>query len=260
MGATPLLCLTVSLLATFASVFTGLRAVLGRELRLRATTPRAFGAAQRTGFARRLKGVPFVGERLDALAHARRDVALRSCVPEALRLMSVAMETGSSVVQALAYAARNCAEPLASELKQAVWDLESGRTFDEAMEGLRERAGGTEFAYLAVAMEIQHRCGGSLAAVIDTVAETLRQMARLEEELKTKTAQGRLSARIVAIMPMALLVVLSLVSPGYLTGFFSSALGVVMFVFALALELLGVLMVRRALAIDLSCGMGGGTR
>ena len=173
-------------------------------------------------------------------------------LPEVLRLLCIALESGSSLVMALRYAADNCDEPLSSELKRTVWDIEAGQGFDEAMKKLRRRTGGAEFAYLAVAMEIQHTSGGSLTDILASVSEMLQQSADLKEELQTKTTQGRLSSRIVAIMPFALLVILSVFSPGYLGAFFESAFGIFLLALALLLEIAGVVLVRRSLAIDFS--------
>jgi tight adherence protein B len=183
---------------------------------------------------------------------------LRREMPEALRLLCIALDSGQSLVKALLYAANNCQEPLALELKQAVWDLEAGHGFDEAMENLRSRSGGSEFAYLAVAMEIQHRSGGSLTGVLATVSKALSDSFDMDEELKTKTTQGRLSARIVATMPIILLMILSLFSQNYFGLFFSSSLGILMLIVAIVLEFVGVLFVRRTLAIDFSSGIGKG--
>lgn len=180
----------------------------------------------------------------------RRAAAIEQGMPEVLRLLSTALESGSSLVMALRYAADNCSEPLAGELKRTVWDLEAGQGFDEALVKLRERTGGSEFAYLTVAMEIQHQSGGSLTSILDSVSTLLQQTAELKEDLRTKTAQGRLSSRIVTIMPFALLAILALFSPGYLIGFFTTPLGICLFVLAIIFELAGIMLVRRALAID----------
>ena len=175
---------------------------------------------------------------------------LEKGMPEVLRLLCIALESGSSLIMALRYAADNCDEPLAGELKRTIWDLEAGQGFDEALEKLRARTGGSEFAYLAVAMEIQHQSGGSLTSILESVSALLQQSAELKEDLRTKTAQGRLSSRIVALMPFALLGILSIFSPGYLVEFLGSPLGVCLFVLAILLEVAGVFLVRRALAID----------
>lgn len=196
-----------------------------------------------------------------AFASARKRRHLRELklgMPEALRLLSIALDAGTSLVKALEYAADNCSEPLAGELKRTVWDLQAGQGLDEALQGLRARTGGSEFAYLSAAMEIQHRSGGSLGEVLASVSDSLCQSAELEEELRTKTTQGRLSARIVAWMPLALTALITVLSPGYFGAFFSSPLGVALLVTALLLEVAGVLLVKRALAVDLSAAPGGG--
>lgn len=184
----------------------------------------------------------------------KRQDAMRAALPDMLRLLCMALDSGSSLVKGIEYAANNCVEPLATELKRTVWDLEAGQGFDEAMEKLRARTGSDEFAYLAVAMEIQHRCGGSLSVVLADAAASLHKVAELEDALAAGTAQGRLSARIVALLPFVLLAVLSLFSPGYLASFFTSVLGVFMFALALVLEALGVVGVRRVLAVDVARG------
>lgn len=183
-------------------------------------------------------------------AARRRKDELRRALPDAIRLLCVSLESGGSLGMALGYAASNCSEPLATELKRAVWDIEAGKSFDEAFKSLRERTESPEFAFLAVAMEIQHRSGGSLTVVLDNLAALLRQSLELQEKLLTKTTQGRLSCRIVAVMPFVLLAVLNIFSPGYIIAFFVSPLGVCLFALALILEVVGVLLVKRCLAID----------
>ena len=201
------------------------------------------------GLLARMRELAMGSTRLSrALASARKRRHLRELkqgMPEALRLLSIALDAGTSLVKALEYAADNCSEPLAGELKRTVWDLQAGQGLDEALQGLRARTGGSEFAYLSAAMEIQHRSGGSLGEVLASVSDSLRQSAELEEELRTKTTQGRLSARIV-------------LSPGYFGAFVSSPLGIALLIMALLLEVAGVLLVKKALAVDLSAAPGGG--
>lgn len=191
-------------------------------------------------------------------AQRRRSEALRACMPEAVRLIGTALSSGSSLVQALRYAAQHGSEPMSSEIRRAVYDIEAGQSFSAAMNGLRERTGGTEFSYLAACMELQHVSGGSLGTTIETVSEVLQQSARLAEDLRTKTAQGRLSARIVTVMPVGLLVILSLFTPGYLGQFFASPLGVALLMAAIVLEFAGIVLVKRAVNVDLSSGLSGG--
>lgn len=175
---------------------------------------------------------------------------LRSSLPQAVRLLCISLDSGSSLQKSLEYAAKNSSGAVSKELGRAVYGLQAGRSFDEVMEELRERTGGGEFACLAVAMEIQHRCGGTLSQILESVSQMLQQSSDLEEELVTKTTQAQLSARVVALMPLVVMALLTLVSPGYLGQFFESSLGVLLLVLAVILELVGVVLVKRTLAVD----------
>ena len=246
------LLLILALLGTFEAVRRGMAVFL----ELAAATPRgrrARGAGLADALSRVLSRGPL--SRLRVAAQEReRQRKLRAAMPDMLRLLCIALDSGSSLPRALEYAAENCEEPLAGELAHAVWDLKAGQGFDEAMAALRRRTGGAEFSYLAVAMEIQHRSGGSLSSVIEAVSSSLEKTARLEEALDTQTAQARLSARVVMLMPVAILLVLSVLSPGYLGAFFTSVLGVCLLVMAVLLECMGIVLVKRVLALDLSAG------
>ena len=248
--------LMVALVASFAAVRCGVLALWGfvREGGLRGAARAVRALCQRLADA---LSRGRVGRMRQQAAQRKYQQQLRAAMPEMLRLLCIALDSGSSLSQALAYAANNCSEPLATELKRAVWDMESGQGFDEAMEKLRTRAGGQEFSYLAVAMEIQHQTGSSLSEVLASVSQSLQNVAELEEGLQTQTAQGRLSAKVVALMPFVLLAVLSVLSPGYLSAFFESAAGLAMLLVALLLELAGVVLVRRALQVDVSAGALG---
>lgn len=258
MGPLSALLLVVALVCTF---------VAARYLAYRGCSLASGGRAQIKASANRLLRLMALQVRrcqpveraIVRVQQAKRAAALRAAMLEMLRLLCMALEAGSSLPKALEYAADNCEEPLSSELRHAVWDLKSGQGFDEAMGKLRERTGGTEISHLVVAMEIQHRTGGSLSNVLSAVADSLQKADELENTLQTQTAQGRLSARVVALMPLVILGMLLVVSPGYLAAFFSSPLGLLMFGFAVVLEAAGVVLVRRVLDIDLSGGALEGT-
>ncbi len=257
MGAVPACILICTLLFAGAAAFLGLRLLLAapglRRLERGLRQPAAVEATARRALLR----IPLVSKSLEAAREARYAHALQKAMPEAVRLLCIALDAGSSLVNALEYAARNCDEPLATELSRVVWDLQAGQGFDEAMQRLRARTGGTEFAYLAVAMEIQHQSGGSLKDVLQSVSSMLQQDIELKQELDTKTAQARLSARVVACMPVVLLLVLSLLTQGYLAAFFTSPLGLLLFALACVLEVLGVVLVRKSLRVDLGVNMAG---
>lgn len=251
MGVLSAAVLLVCLAASFAFV--------KRSVLLAFNSPCALGMFTRDGWASLIERAKEAVQSNSIYARLRKKAAdkkreeqFRKGMPEVLRLLCIALESGSSINVALRYASDNCDEPLAGELKRCVWDLEAGQGFGEAMKKLRERTGGSEFAFLAVAMEISHRSGASLTSVLENISALLRQTTELKEDLRTKTAQGRLSSRIVLVMPFVLLAMISIFSPGYITGFLGSPLGICLFAAAVMFEILGAVLVKRAMSIDFS--------
>lgn len=104
-----------------------------------------------------------------------------------------------------------------------------------------------ELAFVAVALDVQHRSGGSLAAVLDAARESVESEIDLARSLKVQTAQAQLSARIVTAMPFVLIALFSLMSPGFLSPFFESMAGMALLAAALVMQVAGVVLVHRML-------------
>lgn len=182
-------------------------------------------------------------------AMAKRMRIMREQLPDALQSLKTSLGAGRSLPQSLAYAASNTAAPLGREFQQVVWDIEAGASVTEALHAFEQRAKIPEFSFVSTALSIQHRTGGSLKPILDSAQMAVREAFELERSLQVQTAQGRLSARVVGTMPLCLLGALVFISPGYLDGFFSSGLGTALFILALALDLVGLALIRRILDV-----------
>lgn len=179
----------------------------------------------------------------------RRLAQMRAELPLALQALAGSIGAGQSNRQAFGYVAAQGSGPLNNEMKRVAWELDAGKSMDEALLGLSQRVPLAEMQLLCAAFRIQQRSGGSMQAVLESAAQSVRDSLELQRTLQVKTAQARLSARVVGLMPLALLALLSLVSPGYLGAFFSSAVGVVMFVAALMLDAFGLFLVHRIVSV-----------
>jgi tight adherence protein B len=176
---------------------------------------------------------------------------LREQIPEALRSIGLCFSAGYSLQQALEQTAAETDDPLGAELWQAVCDVAAGRSIEEALGSLEQRTSATELHFALVALEIQHRTGGSLKELLENAANAVLATGDLHRQLEVQTAQARLSARIVSLMPLVLVILLSLAMEGYLQTFFSSIAGLTVLIVALGMEALGVLAIRRILGIEL---------
>jgi tight adherence protein B len=176
---------------------------------------------------------------------------LREQLPDALRGLGMCFMAGLSLEQAFDQTAQECREPLCRELRRTVDDLRTGSTVMESLDELDTRLAFDEMRFVSVALEIQHRTGGSMREVLDAAVDSMLASFDLSRSLEVQTAQARMSARIVSALPLALVLVLSVAMDGYLATFFSSAEGFTLLICAIGMELSGIFIIRRILGMDL---------
>lgn len=180
----------------------------------------------------------------------KRAHAVRDEVPDALRSLSVCFRAGLSLAQTLRQTGTEMKGPLGAVFLTAARVLETGGTTAEALAGFKRCSATPELAFVGVALEVQHQSGGSLASVLDAARESVEGEIELARSLRVETAQAKLSARIVTLMPFVLIALFSLMSPGFLTPFFSSWGGLLLLGVALAMQAAGVLIVQRMLKVE----------
>lgn len=186
-----------------------------------------------------------------AMVHAARDKrhdAIRESIPDVLRSMGACFGAGFTLSQTFGQVAEETKGPLRTLFSHAAHVLDTGGSAPEALAALKAGTNATELAFVAVALDVQHQAGGSLKQVLDAARDSVEGEIALKRSLKVQTAQARLSARVVSIMPFVLIAVFSLVSDDFLTPFFASPAGYALLVAALGMQLAGVAMVRRVLA------------
>lgn len=187
------------------------------------------------------------------VAHAdadKRSGAIRDEIPDALRSLGVCFKAGLSLMQTLRQTGSELKGPLGALFLASSRLLETGGTVTEALSVFQGRTGTPELAFVAVALNVQHQAGGSIAHVLDAARESVEGEIELARSLRVQTAQAKLSARIVTLMPFALVALFSLMSPGFLAPFFESVPGMLLLGVALAMQIAGVVLVRRMLDIE----------
>ena len=118
------------------------------------------------------------------------------------------------------------------------------------MEALSERVGSGDFKWAVLAVNIQRELGGNLAEILDNVADTLRERAQMRRQVRVLTAEGRLSAWVLTLMPIAIAGYMFAVNPEYISLLFTTKMGLVMLIGAGLLLVAGVLWMRKIVDID----------
>lgn len=180
----------------------------------------------------------------------RRNMAMREEIPDVLRAFSMSFRSGHSLSQTLADASRETDGYMSRLLSTAADRLEMGATTAEALSSMRNNSRLPELSFVAVALDVQHKSGGSIAPVLESATDSIEGELRLMRSLRVQTAQAKLSASIVTVMPFILVALFSLMSPDFLAPFFSSVSGLAVLALALTMQLAGVLIVRRVLKVE----------
>ena len=176
--------------------------------------------------------------------------ALAAQMPDVLRSLSGALGAGKSLSQAIEHVGRTLGEPMGPQFLQASFEIASGRSVEEAVEGLCQRIDAPGIALLGTALQISQRTGSSLNDLFAQTAQMASDSVALRRELEVKTSQVRLSAKVVAAMPVVLCGALTLLSSDYRAGLSLQA-GKTCLVVAALLDLSALLLVRRVMSRSL---------
>ncbi len=180
--------------------------------------------------------------------HAR----LREELPSAIQAMNACFCIGYSLPQIFEQVAQDLEGPLKQVFQKSAAVVGAGGTVEEALEVLKSQTHEPELFFLATALEIQHRTGSSLSQVLEVVRQSVDDQLELKRLLQTQTAQAKLSAQIVTIMPFLIIGVFSLISEGFLEPFFTSAVGIILLAIAIAMQAGGILLVRKLLKVEVA--------
>lgn len=165
---------------------------------------------------------------------------LNSQLPEALNIIANGVRAGFSFIQALGAVTKEITGPISDEFNKVLRDNVLGKPIEETLANMSERIGDEDLDMAITALIIQRQVGGNLAEVLDSISSTIRERVKLKRNVKTITAQGRVSALIVSVLPFALAAIISIISPGYLNALFTTMTGKIMIIIGLTLELLGI--------------------
>ncbi len=177
----------------------------------------------------------------------RRDRALERQWPETLQALSGALRAGISWAPALQQVAASVDEPMRSELELVLQQQRLGITQAQALDGLRQRIGTDSAAMVVAAITASLEAGGSLADVLERLGMRCRQQLQLAARARALSAQARLQARVLLLLPPGLGLVLHALDPTSMRLLWTTSAGIQVLTAVLVLELIGLLWIRRLL-------------
>jgi tight adherence protein B len=179
----------------------------------------------------------------------RRQAAFADQLNDTLLLLAGTLRAGYGFMQAADTVAREAEAPTSEEFRRLVVETRLGRPLEEALAAMHQRVGSVDFGWVVQAIEINLESGGNLAEVLETVAGTIRERAQLRRQVKSLSAEGRLSGVVLIALPFGLAGVMAATNPTYLSELYMTLPGKVMLGVAGVLMTLGTIWIRKTVKI-----------
>ena len=191
--------------------------------------------------------LPYMKISIDA---KKRLALFEEQLPDAIETMTRALRAGHPFSAALKLIADDFDDPIAGEFELTFGDINYGNDVRRAMLGLLHRIPTITVMALVTAILVQKESGGNLAEILERISSVIRGRFQLQRKVKTLSAEGRMSAWVLAMVPLGLFVVLTITSPDYLPVLVDDARGQKMIVGSIISGFIGILWIRRILRIE----------
>jgi tight adherence protein B len=187
----------------------------------------------------------------------KRLKAFNSHLADTIMLLANALRAGSSFLQAVEMIVRETRPPISTEFARVIREVNLGLPLDEALANLQRRVRSDDLDLMTTAIAIHHTVGGNLAEILDSIAFTIRERVRIKGEIRTLTAQQRMSGYVVGFLPVGLVIVMSVIAPTFMAPMLQKPpelLGLPAGMFILAgggvMMLIGFILIRRIVDIE----------
>lgn len=180
----------------------------------------------------------------------RRIARFNSQLVDALQAMSNAFKAGLTFPQAMEQVSREGAAPLSQEFGLFVKEVKFGVPLEEGLVNMARRVGSEDLELVVTSTNIARTLGGNMAEMFETISGTIRERFRLEGKIAALTAQGKLQGWVVAAMPLLLGGVLNAMRPDLMQPMMHHLFGAVLFLGIALMEVVGVLLIRRIVNIN----------
>ena len=160
------------------------------------------------------------------------------------------LRAGFSFAQALKTVVDESESPIREEMDTVLKEMQYGTNMEDALHHLKERMPSGDLDLMIQSILIQRQVGGNLAVVLETIVKTIRDRDKIQRQIKTLTAQGRLSGIVIGLLPIALGVVLYLIEPSYIGSLFHHPVGLLMLGAGCISGVIGFVLIRKMTTIE----------
>ena len=170
---------------------------------------------------------------------------------EGIMIISNSLKAGYSFLQAVSVVTEEIKDPFAKEFKILLKEMTLGVTEETALNSLLFRMESEDLRLMVNAILIQKDIGGNLSEILDNIVGTINERQKIKGEVKTLTAQGRLSGIIIAFIPVFLGIIIYILNKDYMMVLFTNPIGKAMVIASVISEIIGLLIIKKIINIDI---------
>ncbi len=170
----------------------------------------------------------------------QRGVKINNQLMDALILLSNSLKSGMDIVQGFEMVSKDLRPPISEEFALVIKNYNLGTPFERALEMMEERVDSRLLSYMVKAIVLQRQVGGNLTKIFERIVENIREESKLEEKLQAMTAQQRIQAIVVGIMPWIMVGVMFVFQPDAMINFYTTPVGVIVLLFCIIWIFIGI--------------------
>ena len=195
--------------------------------------------------------IPIVMWSFISILIGRRKAAFTEQLGDCLTTVANALRAGYSFQQAMDVVAKEMEPPISTEFERVMTDITMGVTLEGALDQMNKRVGSSDFDLVVTAVLIQREVGGNLAQILDTISDTINERIRMKREINALTAQGKLSSVVLIALPIFMAVFCWTFNHDQMMIFVTEESGRYAVLFAIIMEILGFVVIRRIVDIEI---------
>ena len=176
---------------------------------------------------------------------SHRIAAFNAGLADAIDMMGRALRAGHSMVASINTVAEQSVEPVSTEFREVFAQQNFGLPLRDALNQMLDRVPSQDLRVLVTGILVQKETGGNLAEILDRTANVIRERLRIQSEIRTHTAQGRLTGWILCSLPVVMLLMINFINPGYSDVLLDTAIGHMLIYVGIALLGIGAMAIRQ---------------
>jgi len=192
---------------------------------------------------------PFLAKVVLTVRRDKRRAKFEAQLTDTIQMLIGGLRVGHSVMRSVEATAQEADAPTSEELLRIVNETRIGKDPRLAFDDVADRMDSEDFRWISQAIQINREVGGDLAEVLDQVAGTIRERSEIKGQIRSLSAEGKMSAYVLMALPMGVAVILAFINPGYLNVFVEKPLGIAMLVGGLLMFVVGGFWMSRTVKI-----------